>query len=136
MRIYDRTDFMKLPEGTIYAKGKPWYFEQIHVKAQTLEPNDFVCMALMNFENSGTEQWIERLEEMLQAGASYPMDEDFFGRDGCFNNDDIFMVFEHGDLLTLRKFIDRAIEIVKPSQPLTPIRWQKCSQTVNGRAGD
>jgi hypothetical protein len=52
----------------------------------------------------------DRLDEMLERGASFPM-EDAVSRDGLHEEDALFLVFEKDDLLKLRDMIDKAISL-------------------------
>lgn len=56
---------------------------------------------------------VELLDRSLETGSSFAC-EDAFGRDGCFDDKDVFLIFETDDLLALRSRIDDAISI--PSQ--------------------
>jgi hypothetical protein len=107
MRLYNRKDFLNLPSGTIYAKGKKWYFGGLNIKGETLG-NDWAYLepCWISACNSGEADC--RFEQMLEKGLSYP-GEDAFGRDGYFDNDDIFLVFESPDLKELIKFLISAI---------------------------
>jgi hypothetical protein len=111
MKIYRRDEFLKLPAGTIFAKGKPQYFESLSVKADSL-PNDFVYRQLVWFESHGdTGDEFDlglRFDAMVEIGASFPMEQSY-GRDGCFDNDDLFLVYERADLLELRGVLDEAL---------------------------
>jgi hypothetical protein len=116
MKLYRRDAFMELPAGTLYCKGKPWYFESLHVKAQTLrsvekdDPFDWVCLSLDSVEANDSEQFDARLTDMLENGASYPM-ADAYGRDGCFDKDDLFLVYEVEDLKRLHEIICNAVKV-------------------------
>lgn len=111
MRIYRRSEFLKLPSGTIYAKGEPWFFDGFNVKGYTIG-NDWAQLNPMWIEaRDESEQW-SRLDEMLEHGASYPMQESF-GRDGCFNEEDLFLVLEREDLEKLRAMIDIALKVAE-----------------------
>jgi hypothetical protein len=113
MRLLTRTEFLQLPAGVIYFKGKEWYFEGLAVKEESVEhsfPDSsgdwfYVDPAWIEAHDSG--EAFERLDAM-KAGASYPMQETMC-RDGLFERDDIFLVPERDDLLKLREWIDRAI---------------------------
>lgn len=109
MRVYRRDEFMKLPEGTLYAKGKPWHFGELSVKGETWE-TDFTLRSLVNIESEDSGQWADRLFAMLDGGANYPLDPDY-GRDGCFDKDDLFLVYEKADLEELQRVIAGAIAI-------------------------
>jgi len=110
MRIYKRKEFLELPAGTFYAKGKPMYFEELCIKGETLVHNDWYESAFCWVQAKSSEEGIFRMEAMLQADASYPM-QDSLCRDGCFEDDAIFLVFEKDDLLKLRGWIDEAIKL-------------------------
>jgi hypothetical protein len=114
MKIYKREEFMKLPKGVMYCKGQPWYFEDLSIKGETLvhggENADFCTQGTSWIESSGSDQAVKRLDEMLESGVSYPIETDG-GRDGCFDDDDLFLVYEKSDLLILKSFIDQAINI-------------------------
>lgn len=113
MRIYRREAFMALPEGVLFAKGKPWYFESLHVKGETLswggENRDFTLRDLVWVDGHGSEGSALALDMMLEAGESYPL-ETLYGRDGCFDEEDLFLVYEAADLRALRALIDTALE--------------------------
>ena len=109
MKIYRRDEFLKLPSGTIYCKGKPWYWEQISVKAESL-PNDFIEMQLNTIESHDSGDLDKKYTEMLECGASYPLTDDYYGRDGCFDDEDLFLVYEVSDLVTLKAIIDSGIK--------------------------
>ena len=118
MKIYRRDEFLKLPAGTIFAKGKPQYFESLSVKADSL-PNDFIYRQLVWFESHGDtgDEFDQgfRFEAMVDHGASFPMNQSY-GRDGCFDNEDLFLVYERADLLELRGVLDAALALPSPQQ--------------------
>lgn len=100
---------MKLPEGTLFCKGKPWGFENLHVKGETLT-NDFYARSLQWVSANDSGEAMDRLEEMKEHGASYPI-EDAEGRDGCFDNEDLFLVYEASDLADLKDVVTKAFVI-------------------------
>jgi len=114
MRIFNRQDFLKLPAGILYSSGKKWYFNAIHVKGYSYE-NDFIELDITRIDAHDSGELFDRWDEMLDKGASYPFDEECYGRNGAFDNEDIFMVFEPADLLKLKGIIDAAIAIEIPS---------------------
>lgn len=113
MKIYRRTAFLKLPEGTIFAKGKPWYWNGLHRKGETLIHDgraiDFCYLDLVNIDSHDTGEWADRQNEMLETGASYPLNESE-GRDGCFDDEDLFLVYEPADIETL-------VSLILPTPP-------------------
>lgn len=108
MRVFNRKDFLALPAATIYAKGVPWAFGNLCIKGDTIGDDDWAYLdpAWVSADDSG--EATSRLDEMLAAGASYPMEEDY-GRDGSFDGEEVFLVFERPDLEKLRTMIDAAL---------------------------
>ena len=113
MKIYNRQDFLKLPPGVVYCSGRPYAFGTLSVKADTLGTNDFVRLGLGWIDSYDSGQAGERLDEMLATGASYPMDE-CYGRDGGFDDEEVFLVFEAADLRKLIQMFTEAAELVLP----------------------
>lgn len=112
MRVYNRKDFMKLPEGVLYSSGKKWYFDSLYVKGDTLRPNDFTCRCLNWISAFDDSNQFDKLEKSLSDGTSIQM-QDAYGRDGGFDDEDIFLVFEKEDLEELERVIARAKKVVK-----------------------
>lgn len=113
MKLYRRAEFLKLPSGTLYCTGPEFAFGCIEVKADSLGV-DWVSLHLNNIEANDSGECFARLEEMLEAGASYPLNESF-GRDGMFDDDVVFLVFEAPDLISLRSYIDDALAAARPA---------------------
>jgi hypothetical protein len=106
MRIYTRDAFLALPPGTLFCKGKPWYFGRMAVKGASL-PNDFYARDLCwVMANTGAEQW-DAFDAMLEQGASVSM-QAAEGRDGCCDEADLFLVYEASDLEALAETIQTA----------------------------
>jgi hypothetical protein len=107
MRVVDRKTFLTLPEGVVYAKGPKWAPGGLLFKGQSLE-NDWFCLnpCWVSARDSG--EAVDHLDAMLEQGTSFPM-EDAYGRDGYFDDNEVFLIFERADLKTLRHLIDAAI---------------------------
>lgn len=108
MRVVDRKTFLELPEGTVYCKGEEWSFDGLTFKFETCGTNDWWSMDPAWVDGKDPIECVDRLEEMKNDGASYPM-QISIGRDGCFDKDAMFLVFEREDLLKLRDLIDKGI---------------------------
>ena len=130
MRIVDRGTFMAMPAGTIYAKiPEPIVIRDLSVKADTIHDStgraiDWVKLELANWQSRDTGDWAGLFDVMLEHGQSVPLD-DGFGRDGCFDDADKFLVFERADLLQLREYIDAALALLESPRP-------KLRETENG----
>lgn len=109
MRIVDRKAFLAMPAGTIFCKGEPWHFESICIKDDSLE-NDWFYLNPAWPASHDLGEAVDLLETSKLSGTSFEM-EDAIARDGCFGENDVFLIFEEGDLKTLRTYIDRALAL-------------------------
>lgn len=114
MRVYTRKEFLKLPPGTLYCSGQDWAFGPMSVKADSLVydipggANDFVCLELNDIEAASDAEISDRSAAMIHRGASFPMASSY-GRDGMYEEDEIYLVYEPEDL-------DRLIEICQAAK--------------------
>ncbi len=109
MRIVNLEQFRALPEWTVFRKFRPMVAEDLQFKFETWE-HDFICMPVDMPESHSSEQLFDRLGEMLATGVSYPLNVDCAGRDGLFDKEQLFLIYEKADLAALRGLIDSAIE--------------------------
>lgn len=110
MRVVDRKTFLSLHEGTAYCKGKRWFFGGIEFKRDNVGSNDWYSFEPNWIESEGSHESFDILDDMLATGKSHPM-IDTITRDGLFDGDALFLIFERDDLLKLRDMIDTAIAV-------------------------
>lgn len=111
MKIVDRKTFLALPAGTVFAKYADHQFEQIEVKADTCG-EDFVTNGLIPmFEGweSGTD-FEDGIDAMVAGEQSPPFDYDSYGRDGLFDQDQLFAVFEKRDVEAMIAHLQEALK--------------------------
>lgn len=103
MRIVKRQELMDLPEGTLFAEMlQPWVFGQLSIKGESFgwdgRNQDFFELGLAWVDGSGTEECVARLDEMLaDSTVSYPA-ESAYGREGLFDDDRAYLVYEKADV--------------------------------------
>lgn len=112
MRLVNRKEFLELPSGTLFAEcTQPWVFAALDIKGSTLSYNDYNVRGLAWVDADSSEQAIDRLEEQLKDSTlSYPSERDY-GRDGCFDEDGLYMVFERDDVLSIIEDLREAYEL-------------------------
>lgn len=116
MKVFNRTEFMKLPEGTFFAKvPTPVIIDGLHIKGDTMG-TDWAHLSVVDWQANDTGDWIDRYHRMAEDGISVPSN-DMYGRDGSFTPTDMFLVFEREDLELLRAWIDAALTL--PELPST-----------------
>lgn len=108
MKLFDLQEFIKLPAGTIYRKN---YGTEIEIKGEWIS-DDRCDWSRMTFGTTGDSGvWSD-----MSYGESYPIPTSFYGRDGCFEDDVEFLVYESWDLEQLRLIIDQAIAVALPQK--------------------
>lgn len=106
MRLVKRQEFMKLPAGTLFsAMHQKWVFGELSVKGETWqngdEVGDFLELGLNWIDGHDTGEVCDRLEEMLaDSSVSYPL-QSAYGREGLFDNDMVYLVYEPADVAAL-----------------------------------
>ena len=112
MKVIDRHELMSLPSGTVYAKGGECYFTSLEVKGETIKHQgkdaDFFSRNLMWPNGCQNEVYDTFFTKRL----SFPINETE-GRDGCYDDDDLFMVYEAGDLKSLSAVILNAMQLTE-----------------------
>lgn len=116
MRILNRKQFLALKGEVVFAKYTPCHTEDLGIKVQSFD-NDFiyqdldpVCVIEETFKdcdyaigNTGTDQ------HYLAYHDDMPADLDCCSRDGCFDDDQLFMVLSRVDVEAYVKRLQQAL---------------------------
>lgn len=107
MKILNLTEFRALPEGIVFMKYKPSFFESLQVKGETWEA-DFISAELTDNIECDSSEEEDLILAMAEKDSSYsiPLTVECGGRDGLFNDEQLFAVYEQKD-------IDQLIEKLK-----------------------
>src|SRR4051812_9857957 len=100
MKIVDRKTFLDMPPGTVFAKFGPlpsYVFGDVMIKGET-SSNDFWMQPFISIDADDTSDWAEEIEQSITTGHSIGLDLDYEVRDGLFENDQLFAVWEHADV--------------------------------------
>lgn len=102
MKIVNLERFRAMPEGTVFSKYAPQYFEDTRVKGATWE-TDFLYADLSAeaVACSGSEERDRLIYAAEHEGSNLKMDFDLYGRDGYFESEQLFAVWEKEDVLAL-----------------------------------
>lgn len=108
MRIVDRKAFLAMPAGTVYVQYvHQWVCDDIRVKGETWT-DDWQELILTDIDTTAPHH--EVLDIMLATGQSEALDLDAWGRDGMFEPNAVFLVYEKPDLIKLRDLFTRLVE--------------------------
>ena len=116
MRIIDRKTFLALPAGILYSKYEPCVFEAFCVKGDTIY-RSYDGEAIDWFEQdihdaidcTGSADFADKLIAAQESGGSISMDFECQGRDGMFDDEDHFAVWEATDLSALIARLQRCV---------------------------
>lgn len=116
MRIVDRNTFLKMPKGTLFMKYSPCSFGELCIKDGSIfhdsGGNDFYYNSVTDTVDSpdSSELFDKLLAAQEDSSISIPMDFDTYQRDGLFDYDQLFAVYEMKDVCGL---IDKLFEVKK-----------------------
>lgn len=118
MKVVSQNTFLEYPAGTMYSRGKEWYFNNIEFKGDTIlgydqEPIDFYYIDLCWPELRNSNEAFDILPEALVTGKSFVSNSDF-QRDGSFDVDELFLIFEQQDLFNFLALLNSAITLSYP----------------------
>lgn len=109
MRIVNIDTFIKLPAGIIFAKYEPFIFGDLMIKGDTYN-KDFSSVTLLEVKASSMDEMIDILES-AETGSSFKLDLEYYCRDGLFEKDQLFAVYEKEDVEQLLETIYRCLKI-------------------------
>lgn len=100
MRIVKREEFLKLPSGTVYATHyNDDGFGTLCIKRSSSPNNDWYYTDLNDFDDcDNSDDRYKKMKLMREEGASYPLRLDTQSRDGLFEEDEFFAIYERGDI--------------------------------------
>jgi hypothetical protein len=100
MKILNRKDFLKTPSGTLWSYYEPCNFRDLSVKTSDSKDyeNDFVSFSLIaEFDYFDGDEFAEKCQRMEQ-GESVPQSFEETTREGLFDDEQLFLVYEQGDI--------------------------------------
>jgi len=102
MKIVNRKTFLELPNNILFCEFDPNIFGDFCIKTRTLE-NDFCYISLMDFNDDGSSKYgcYDIFDASLEKGVIVPLDLDIENRDGCFDDNQLFAVFDANDINSL-----------------------------------
>lgn len=101
MKIVDRRTFLAMPAGIVFSKYQPMYFGDLMIKGEST-PNDFCYQDISGAvacEDSG--EFCDILERAEKTGVSIALDFDCQARDGLYDKDQLFAIWEPDDVRAL-----------------------------------
>lgn len=111
MRIVNRQEFLAMPAGTVFYKYEPCVFEDLQIKAESIGDIDFFYQEITSaIECNDSGEFFDLLNKAKEDGISLPMDFYCGSRDGLFDQDQLFAVFEPDDVRGLIERLETALK--------------------------
>lgn len=103
MKMLKLTEFIHMPPGTIYKKNSS---EEILIKGDWVSEDGRDWSSALFADDCGDG---EHTHIGLMIGESYPIRTEQYGRDGCFDDQELFLIYEKWDLEQLKLILEKAI---------------------------
>jgi hypothetical protein len=98
MRIVNRTDFLSLPSGIIYSKYQQLgIIEGLYEKGDTWS-DDWIYQSLLDSVDCNDSDEFANIMFAAEEGSEFKMDLNCGERDGVFDDNDKFVVYDKKDL--------------------------------------
>jgi hypothetical protein len=99
MRIVNRKEFLALPSGTVFQKFTPCVFGDLQIKGSNCGEDDFADLVIPEVDANSCSE-MDAILHKAEEDSSFSFDLDFecYGRDGEFQQDQLFAVWERKDI--------------------------------------
>jgi len=102
MKIVNKEEFMKLPPNTLFSYYEPHCIRELLVKGDNCGDNDFFYASLLDaVDANDTGEFVEILSAARYDSKEFKMNYNQYGRDGMFNDADIYLVYDEEDVKQL-----------------------------------
>lgn len=120
MRIVDRKTFLTLPAGTVFAKHRAvegvsarqsLCFDEVAIKGETVAGVDFVVQDLFPWPEdcNDSSEWSDAIAAAFDGKETAPLDYECSARDGLFDQDQLFAVWDVEDTRRLVARLQKAL---------------------------
>jgi hypothetical protein len=125
MKIVDRQTFLAMPAGTLFSKWQPCVFEDVQIKGVTLfngeRAIDFSLQQIADaVASNDSGEWSDIQCASVDCGSSFALDFECESRDGFFDADQMFAIWERADVEGLLARLRLALSEGYGPQPTYP----------------
>lgn len=114
MKIINREEFYKLPEGTLFQEYQQFYFGELKIKGRTIQNSqsgkniDYTELCLGgNIKANNSDEFFEILLESEESVENIELDFDNYSRNGMFDDNQLYAVYSSDDTDNLVKTLLR-----------------------------
>lgn len=99
-----------MPEGTVFCKYEPCVFGALEMFGGPCGDTDFMTAELVAYpSSSGSDEMYDILNRCQESGESFKLDTQCYGRDGLFEKDQLFGVYEREDVEQLIETLKKVV---------------------------
>lgn len=109
MRIVNREEFLKLPENTLFSEFEPNVFTGLLIKEKSLTDDYFEIELIGNIDSNDYSDHNKKLTDAEENGVSLPLDFECLCRNGAFQQDQLYAVYEKQDVAGLIESLQRCL---------------------------
>jgi len=112
MKIITQKQLLEMPSNTLFQKYAPCYTENLGIFIERCGERDFFYEdidGLHPSESTGSSDMSNILDRCQASGESYDVDLECSSRDGCFEDDQLYIVWEKKDLLKLIERLNKCL---------------------------
>jgi len=113
MKIVDRKTFLAMPTNTLFLKYRPAVFGPLGIKCGSIEASGDFWSQQITGEVGGSDIF-SILDDAAENGSSFRFDLDCASRDGEFDDDQLFAVYEPSDVAKLIACLRRCLPEGEP----------------------
>ncbi|MCL2312718.1 MAG: hypothetical protein FWC41_09595 [Firmicutes bacterium] len=111
MRIIKLDEFIKLPENTLYMKYEPYVFDELCIKYDSTDYDDWYYRSFVEVLADSSEGFWTTMEKAAKNGTEVRLDFDICSRDAMFEKDQLFCVFSDNDILNMIKSLKKCLGV-------------------------
>jgi hypothetical protein len=106
MKILNKTQFLQINSPVLYSRYSPCSFEGLEIKEENFSENDFWYQDLLGSiqtdkEPNKIDPQIDVLIRCEKTGESFELDLDCLDRDGLYESNALYAVYEKDDVIRL-----------------------------------
>lgn len=98
MRIVNRKEFSELPNGTLFSEYNPVVFQGLFIKCEQMGSDYGELSLIGNVKAASSDQSFQILESAEENGTSFDLDFESYGRNGIFNEEQKYAIYERKDI--------------------------------------
>ena len=111
MKIMSREEFLAIEHEVVYSNYEPIVFGKLAIKIGQCGNNDwFLCIIPDSIKAKTSDEYVLLLDRAEKTGESVSLDFESSSRDGCFEDDGMYAVWERDDVIQLINRLRRVVD--------------------------